>query len=152
MTIHTQTIFDYTNLFLNQLGLAAQAEIVYDKNNDLYQINLSSEEPGILIGRHGDTLSALQIILAQHLKTKTGEWLKIAVNINDYRQKREESLKTMADSVAASVVASGRAHALPPLPANERRIVHLHLSKHPQIVTESQGDGRSRSVVISPKV
>lgn len=148
---HTQVITDYTNLFLNQLAVTAQVKVEYDKDGDLYQITLNSEDPGVLIGHHGDTLSSLRTILAQHLKAKTGEWLNLTLNVNDYWQRREASLHAMADATIQQVLSTGQAHVLPPMPANERRAIHMYLSEHPQVTTSSDGEGRSRSVIISPK-
>ena len=148
---HTQAILDCAAQFLEHLGLVAQASIQYDPESDLYTINLASTDPGLLIGHHGDTLSSLQLILAQHLKAQTGQWLNLSVNVNDYRERRESTLHSLAESVANQVVASGQPHTLTPLPANERRIIHLFLANHPHVTTASVGEGRSRSVVISPK-
>lgn len=148
----TTQIGKYTHVFLDQLGVTASLKVKLDSQNDLYQINLTADKPDILIGHHGDTLYSLQIILAQHLKIETGQWLNISLNVNDYRQRREEALHTLADSVADQVIATNRPHTLTPLPANERRIIHLRLSDHPKVTTESVGEGRSRTIVISSKV
>lgn len=144
-------ISDYTAKFLEELGVPAIVTVNFDSGNNLYLISLSSDNPGLLIGYHGDTLGSFQLILAQHLKTQTGQWLNISVNINDYRQRRETALHELAESVANQVVATGQPHTLTPLPANERRVIHLHLSNHSLVITSSVGEGRSRSIVISPK-
>ncbi len=146
-----QIILTTTTSLLEQLGISVSAAVDYDATNELYQVNLSCENPGVLIGHHGETLAAVQLLLGQHLKAQTGEWVNLAVNVNDYRQRREEILHQLADNTVDQVVASGQPHSLPPLPANERRVVHLHLATHPQVKTESMGEGRYRSVVISPK-
>jgi spoIIIJ-associated protein len=124
----------------------------YDTENNLYYISLQSDNPAPLIGYHGDTLGALQTMLSQHLFTKTGEWLSLTVNVNDYRERRENALKAMADAAVNKVTTSGKAFTLPPLPANERRIIHMYLSERSDITTESVGEGRGRSVVITPKL
>lgn len=144
-------ISDYTVKFLKELGVPAIVTVNFDLGNNLYLISLSSDNPGLLIGYHGDTLGSFQLILAQHLKTQTGQWLNLSVNINDYRERRETALHELAESVANQVVATGQPHTLTPLPANERRIIHLHLSNHSRVTTSSVGEGRSRSIVISPK-
>ena len=137
---------------LTQVGYGGvEMSVQYDSTNNLYHISLSAKDPALLIGYHGDMLSALQLILGLHLHTKTDKWLNLSLNVNDYRERRETTLHSLADSVVDQVVSTGRPHMLPPLPANERRIIHLHLAEHPQVTTSSQGVGRSRSVVISPK-
>ncbi|OGC93120.1 hypothetical protein A3D85_00355 [Candidatus Amesbacteria bacterium RIFCSPHIGHO2_02_FULL_47_9] len=150
---HTQTLSDLTQDLLTHTGFGSEVEIQarYDPNENIYQVSLQTPSPAVLIGYHGETLSALQFILGQHVHTKTGEWLNLSVNINDYKERREQSLKALADSVVNQTLTTGIPHALPPLPASERRIVHLYLADHPQVTTSSQGIGRSRSVVISPK-
>lgn len=150
---HTQIVLDTTTTFLSQLGFGSEIEVhvVYDTVADIYQVFLKTASPALLIGYHGETLSALQLILGQHLHSKIGDWLNLSVNVNDYRERREDSLKALADSVVRQVVETGQPHLLPPMPASERRIVHLYLADHAQVSTSSEGVGRQRSIVISPK-
>ncbi len=138
-----------TQVFLGQLGIEAKVNVA--QVEDIYQVNLECANPGILICHHGETLFALQLLLGQHLKAKTGEWVSLAVNVNDYRERREQSLRELADNTVEQVVATGQPYTLPPMPAGERRIVHLYLADHSGVKTESMGTGRSRSVIISPK-
>jgi len=140
--------------FLTHLGFSSSVGVncSYNELEDSYQVLLESDTPALLIGYHGDTLAALQLLISLHLHSQTEQWLNLSLNVNDYRQRRETSLHSLADSAVDQVLATGLPHMLPPLPANERRIVHLHLSNHPKVSTSSQGVGRSRSVVISPKV
>lgn len=139
--------------FLSQLGYTSPYEttVVLDEANKIYQVTINTSDPAVLIGYHGDTISSLQLLLAQHLHSQSGEWTSITINVNDYRQRREQALQAMADTVVNRVIATNQPEALPPLPANERRIVHVYLTDHPQVTTESQGEGRFRTVVISPK-
>ncbi|MDO8488102.1 MAG: KH domain-containing protein, partial [bacterium] len=124
----TQTITQTADKFLQQLGIEAEVTVDFQKDEQLYQVNLKCTDPGVLIGHHGETLSAMQLILGQHLKAQTGEWLNLSVNVNDYRQRREQTLFLLADNTVEQVLATGQAHSLPPMPANERRIIHLHLA------------------------
>lgn len=144
-------ILDYTTNFLSQTGFGPEIQVEVSQVDDIYHIVLQTPSPALLIGYHGETLSALQLLLGQHLHAATGQWLNLSVNVNDYRERRETALKTMTDSVINQVVTTGLPHSLPPLPASERRIIHLYLADHPQVTTSSQGVGRSRSVIISPK-
>lgn len=137
--------------FLSHLGLKADVGVEFEKENNIYVVNLSCDDPGPLIGHHGETLSSLQLMVGQHLKAKTGDWVNLVVNVNDYRQRREQTLLQLADNTVKQVVTTGQAHSLPPMPANERRIIHLHLADNDQVTTESMGEGRNRSVVISLK-
>jgi len=148
-----EKIKDLPAQFLSQLGYTSPYEVAVslDEANKIYQVSITTSDPAILIGYHGDTISALQLLLAQHLHSQTGEWSSISINVNDYRERREQALQAMADTVVARVIATTHPEALPPLPANERRIIHMYLTDHPQVVTESQGEGRFRTVVVSPK-
>lgn len=146
----TQTV----QSFLSQMGFGQNVtfEVSFDKEDDRYQVLLKSDAPALLIGYHGNTLSGLQLFLSQHLHQKLGEWINLSVDVNDYRQRREQSLKILADSTVEKVLSSNQAYILPPMPASERRVVHVYLSEHPQVSTASSGEGKQRSVVISPKV
>ena len=139
--------------FLTRLGYTSPYEVatVFDPENKIYQITINTSDPAILVGYHGDTISSLQLLLSQHLHSQTTEWTSISINVNDYRQRRQQALQAMAATVVSRVVATHQAEALPPLPSNERRIVHVYLTDHPQVTTESQGEGRFRTVVVSPK-
>jgi len=142
-----------TEELLKQLGILEgnTIECRYLPDQDLHQILIQSTQPALLIGYHGETLSSLQLILGQHLRSRLQGWVNLSLNVNDYRERRETSLTALADSAVAQVLSTGQPHSLPPLPANERRIIHMYLADHPQVVTSSEGQGRSRCVIISPK-
>jgi spoIIIJ-associated protein len=150
----TNTVLSTTQELLSQLGFAEEVivEARYDLESDLYQVLLQTQNPALIIGYHGETLSALQLILGQHLHAATDTWLNLSVNVNDYRERRETTLTALADTAVSRVLATGQPHSLPPMPANERRIVHMHLADHPQVTTTSEGVGRTRCVIISPRV
>ncbi len=122
-----------------------------DGGSYLVQIDLAEQDTGILIGYHGDTIAALQLILGLLLHKKTGEWNRTIVNIGDYRQKRAESLKNTADDAVSRVLSSGEPIALFNLNPFERRVVHLHLESQPEVVSQSDGEGKNRHLVISLK-
>jgi spoIIIJ-associated protein len=134
---------------LDLLGVEAEIKISLDK--DLYQVQLETSDPGILIGYHGETLRAIQRIVAMIIYRQTEEWTKITVNVGDYRQRRQETLEKMAKVAAQKTRFSKEAQSLPPMPASERRIVHLVLAEEADIETVSEGEGRNRYVVVQPK-
>lgn len=149
---HSQQIQDLTTDLITRLGITnVSIEVRHEPENDIYLILLQSENPALLIGFHGETLSSLQLLLGQHLHSQLGSWVNLSLNVNDYRERRETILKNLAENAVAKVLATGLPHSLPPMPANERRIIHVYLSEHPQIVTASEGTGHSRGIVISPK-
>lgn len=152
-TPHIEPVTQVVTDFISRLGLDSDVTIStqYEPENDLYQVLLQTQNPALLIGYHGENLSSLQLLVGQHIHAATGEWLNLSLNINDYRERRETSLHALADSAVSRVLATGQPHSLPPLPAGERRIIHMYLADNPQVVTSSQGIGRARSVIVSPK-
>lgn len=114
--------------------------------------DIEGEDLGILIGRRGQTLACLQYIV----RLMTGNQMKVVVppiviDVNGYKQRRYQSLKTLAKRIAEEVEANGESFALEPMPAYERRIIHLALAENPGVTTESTGFGEDRKVVIIPR-
>lgn len=136
---------------LTLLGFEAKVEVSEDSKNQAMLIQIETAEPGVLIGYHGETISALQLILGIMVHKNLGEWMRVIVNIGDYRQKREEVLTRMAMNAAQRAHFSGQPVALDNLSASERRIIHLVLKDHVEVETYSEGEGRERKLVIKPK-
>jgi len=114
-------------------------------------LEVTGDDLGILIGRRGETLSSLQFLLNLMVGKQLNSWVRIVVDVEGYRARREESLRNLAARVADRARRSGQAIALEPMPANERRIVHLALQGNPYVTTESSGYGEERRVNIIPK-
>lgn len=138
---------------IRQLGFgdSVTLQTKFNPEGEIYQVLFQTENPSLLIGYHGENLSSMQLILAQHLHAATGEWLNLSLNVNDYRERRQFTLHSLADTAVSRVITTGQPHSLPPMPASERRIIHLYLAEHPRVITSSQGIGKNRSVIISPK-
>jgi spoIIIJ-associated protein len=109
------------------------------------------ENLGLLIGRRGETLSALQLLVSLIVSHRTKHRMRIIVDAENYRERREENLRSLALRVAQQVRNYRRSIALEAMPPHERRIVHLALADSPDISTESIGEGDARRVVISLK-
>jgi spoIIIJ-associated protein len=148
-TKNVKTIEKVVQKILELLEIEAKLTVV--KEEDVFQVQLEATDPGVLIGYHGETLKALQRMVAMIVYRQTGEWLKIVVNVGDYRQRRQESLEKMALSASQKVKLSQQSQALPPMSSAERRIIHLVLAEEPGVETISEGEGRERHVVIRPK-
>ena len=114
-------------------------------------LEVDGEDLGILIGRRGETLAALQYILrlivAHHEKAR----VPLTVDVEGYKQRRYGSLRELALRMAQQAVSTRQSRTLEPMPADERRIVHLALSVNPDVVTQSVGEGELRKVVIMPR-
>jgi len=131
--------------------LEVKATFKAGQKEGFINIDLETESPGVLIGYHGDALSAFQLILSMMVYRDANEWPRIVVNVGDYRQRRKEALERMAASACQKVKFSGKEYELPAMSAAERRIIHVALADDSEIGTESRGEGRERRVVIKPK-
>jgi spoIIIJ-associated protein len=110
-----------------------------------------NENLGLLIGRRGETLAALQLLVSLIVSHRTKHRMRIIVDAENYRERREENLRSLAQRVAQQVRSYRRSIALEAMPPNERRIVHITLADSNDISTESIGEGDERRVVISLK-
>ncbi|MBN1138167.1 MAG: Jag N-terminal domain-containing protein [Anaerolineae bacterium] len=114
-------------------------------------LNIRGEDLGILIGRRGETLSDLQYLVRLIVSHRMKHWTDLVVDVESYRSRRRRALESLATRVAERVAASGRLQALEPMPAYERRVVHVTLRNHPLVTTQSVGVGEKRKVTIVPR-
>lgn len=114
-------------------------------------IDLAGDDSGLLIGHRGQTLQALQFLVNLIVRQKFGESVRVVLDVEHYRQRRETSLRDMATKVATRVVQSSRSITLEPMSPADRRIVHITLAEHSGVTTESTGEGEDRKVTIMPK-
>ncbi|MFC2016664.1 RNA-binding cell elongation regulator Jag/EloR [Chloroflexota bacterium] len=114
-------------------------------------LNIKGDDLGILIGRRGQTISCLQYIVRLIVGHKLKDWVPIVIDVEGYKQRRYQTLQAFARRMAEQVEAKEAPFTLEPMPAYERRIVHLTLADHPDVTTESTGQGEARRVVILPK-
>ena len=114
-------------------------------------LEVEGEDLGVLIGRRGETLTALQYLLNLMVTRQKGEGNYFTVDIEGYRRRREDQLRTLAQRTAEVVKRTKRPVTLEPMPPNERRIIHLTLSEDRYVETDSLGEGEDRKVSISPK-
>ena len=112
-------------------------------------IDLAGEDSGLLIGRRGQTLQALQF-LVNLIVRKQFEGVRVMLDVENYRQRRESQLRDMATKVAERVAQTNRSITLEPMPPADRRIIHTSLTDHPEVSTESTGEGEGRKVTIMP--
>jgi spoIIIJ-associated protein len=114
-------------------------------------LNITGDDLGILIGRRGETLRALQYLVRLMVSHRLKHWTNLVVDVEGYLTRRRRSLESIALRVAEQVARTGRSQALEPMPAYERRVVHVTLRKHPEVATQSVGEGERRKVTIIPK-
>lgn len=152
-----QTITEIQHLtqeLLNKLGFSPEIVVEVDESA-VVQVNLKydahdEEERGVLIGYHGETLRSLQLILGMIVNKNRDEWVPVMVDIDGYRQRREEQLVALAQRVAEKVLYLKEPIALSPMSAADRRIVHLTLQDIEGVESESSGSGYQRKVVVKP--
>ncbi len=143
---------DLSEELLELMGVSGKVEVVDDPENQALVVNISSEnETGLLIGRHGATLLCLQAAIGMMLKQKLGEWVRVIVNVGDWRQKEEEHLRSLAEAAAERVRTTGEAQSIYNLSASQRRIIHMALAADPTLTTESLGEGEERYLVVKKK-
>ena len=114
-------------------------------------IDINGPDSGLLIGRRGNTLHSLQFIVQSIVRQQFDEEVRVALDVEQYRQRREDSLREMADRVADRVAQTGRSITLEPMAPSDRRVIHLYLGEREGIRTESVGFGDSRKVQIIPE-
>ena len=144
------TVGKITEDLLNRLDIAGSVSVDIDETA-AYRVHIETEETGLLIGFHGKTLESLQIILGIIVSKELATWVKVYVNVGDYREKREEALMLMAQHAAERALTMGRPVELANLSASERRVIHLTLSGDERVETESVGEGSRRTLLVKPK-
>src|SRR5574340_465600 len=132
--------------------IKAQVVPPADENDQkMVLVEVQGDDLSILIGRRSETLNALQYISSLIISKEAGQWVPLLIDVQGYRARRERQLRVLARRMADQVNHTGRRMALEPMPANERRIIHLELREHPDVSTESMGEEPNRKVTIIPK-
>lgn len=114
-------------------------------------LDIEGDDLGILIGRKGETLGYLQYLLNLMVQRQVGEGNMFTIDVEGYRRRRERQLTTLARRMADQVRRTRKGITLEPMPANERRIVHIALAEDRQVMTESSGEGEDRAISILPR-
>jgi spoIIIJ-associated protein len=113
-------------------------------------LDIHGKDLSILIGRQAETLNALQYIASLIVGKELGRAITVIVDVEGYRVRREQQVRQLARKMAEQAIKTGRRQVLEPMPANERRFVHIELRKNPEVTTESVGEGSRRKVTIIP--
>ena len=139
-----------TEDLLSRLSVTGAVDADVDETG-AYRVHIETEETGLLIGFHGRTLESFQIILGTLVSKQLESWVRVYVNVGDYREKREEALMLMAQHAAERAVATGRPIELSHMSPSERRVIHLTLAGDERVETESVGEGNTRTLLVKPK-
>lgn len=148
-----KTTSEVIDNIISLLGVDVVSTLAQVEREDLGGpvFEIEGDDAGLLIGRRGDTLKALQFLVKYLVSQKLDANVNILVDVEGYQDRRYQSLMNMARGVAQRVADSGRPITLEPMPPNERRIVHMALADHHRVTTESTGSGSSRQVVVQLK-
>lgn len=139
--------------FVTDLGVKAEVSVTEETTEEgpSYLVALQGEDLAVLIGFHGETLNSLQLLLSLIVSKKLDQWTRLTLDAGDWRAKRFETLSDMALSAADKVVSSGEEMSLPIMSSSDRRLVHLALQDHANVITESAGEEGYRRVVIKKR-
>lgn len=132
-------------------ALSVSPRVQIEEDDEQITFSMYGDEVGILIGRRGDTLNALQFLLSLAVNRRLNSHKRIILDCENYRQRRAETLQALAHRMADKARKTGRRVSLDPMNAAERRIVHLALENEPQVKAESYGEDPHRKIVIYPQ-
>jgi spoIIIJ-associated protein len=134
---------------IESMRITADVSVTQSATGELpVALNIDGDDLGVLIGRRGQTLASLQYVVRLIVAEKLKMWVPINVDVAGYKKRRYESLQSLALRLAEQVQRNRRLIMLEPMPADERRIIHLALADNPDITTQSMGEGEMRKVAI----
>lgn len=141
---------------IERMGIDAEVSAHFGEADDArsrvpLMVEVNGKDLSILIGPQAETLNALQYIASLIVGKELGRSVPLVVDVEGYRMRRAQAIRRMARTMADQAVKSGRRQTLEPMPANERRLVHIELRDHPDVYTESTGEDPRRKVMIIPK-
>jgi spoIIIJ-associated protein len=152
LTVARETVSE----LLEKMKISAHVTSEYGEADDSRSrvpvlVNVNGDDLSILIGKRAETLNALQYITSLILNKEIGRSIPLVVDVQGYRKRREAQLQQLAGRMADQAIKTGRRQVLEPMPANERRIIHIELRNNPQVTTESIGEDPRRKITIIPK-
>ncbi|NPV42558.1 MAG: protein jag [Firmicutes bacterium] len=145
---------DFAFRFISRIIAAMKINVNIDiqqEEDDLIHINLQGPNLGILIGKRGQTLDALQYIVGLAVNKHTDKFIRVIIDGEGYRKRREKTLVQLADRMAKKVKETGKKIIMEPMPPHERRIIHTALQRDPKIFTHSEGEEPYRRIIIDLK-
>jgi len=141
-----KVVTEILDTLLELLGVTGKVEILSDEIP--LDLNIQGDDLGILIGRRGQTLASLEYITKLMVVGRLKVWIPLTLDVAGYKKRRRDSLQRLALHLAEQVKSRRSAITMEPMPADERRIVHLTLADNPDVTTQSMGEGENRKVVI----
>ncbi|WP_434310412.1 RNA-binding cell elongation regulator Jag/EloR [Hominifimenecus sp. rT4P-3] len=145
------TAHDFLADVFRTMNMEVEIDVVYNDEEKTMDIDLKGDDMGILIGKRGQTLDSIQYLTSLVVNKYTEEYIRVKVDIENYRERRKETLETLAKNISYKVKRTKRPVALEPMNPYERRVIHSALQGDRYVVTRSEGEEPFRHVVISLK-
>lgn len=149
------SVEDQAKKFLDEvfhaMNMVVAIDAKFDEEQNLLEVELSGEEMGVLIGKRGQTLDSLQYLISLVVNKGTGEYIRVKVDTENYRQRRKETLENLAKNISYKVKRTKRPVSLEPMNPYERRIIHSALQNDRYVTTHSEGEEPFRRVVVTLK-
>lgn len=149
------SVVDTAKNFLNDvfaaMNLTVVVDVEYDEEKSEMDVDLSGDEMGVLIGKRGQTLDSLQYLLSLVVNKEAGDYIRVKVDTENYRERRRETLENLAKNIAYKVKRTKRPVSLEPMNPYERRIIHSALQNDKYVTTHSEGEEPFRRVVVTLK-
>ncbi len=142
---------DFLTDMFNTMNMEVEVEVIYHEEEKNMEIDLRGDDMGILIGKRGQTLDSIQYLTSLVVNKNTEDYIRVKVDIENYRERRKETLETLARHIAYKVKRTKHSVSLEPMNPYERRIIHASLQEDKYVVTRSEGEEPYRHVVISLK-
>ena len=150
-----ETLQDKAIEFLEQvfdaMNMAVDISVEYNETEKEMNVNLKGDDMGILIGKRGQTLDSLQYLVSLVVNKSSSDYIRVKLDTENYRERRKETLETLAKNIAYKVKRTKRSVSLEPMNPYERRIIHAALQNDKYVVTRSDGEEPFRHVIISLK-
>lgn len=135
--------------FIEKLGI--EGDFTLEESDGTLLVLLNTNDSGIVIGYHGEILEAMQLVLSLMVARKLDRFIRITVEVGDYRKNREEYLKQLAEKMKERALSEQREQVISQLKPWERRVIHLFFQDDQDVLSESEGEGRDRILVIKPR-
>ena len=142
---------DFLCKVFEAMGVKAEAEISFDEEEKVMNINLTGDDMGMLIGKRGQTLDSLQYLVSLVANKDSDTYIKVKLDTENYRERRKETLENLAKNIANKVRRTRHSVALEPMNPYERRIIHSVLQNNKFVETHSEGEEPYRKVIVSLK-
>ncbi len=142
---------DFIKNVTERLGMNIEQEVSFNEKDNLLKIELKGEGLGLLIGRRGETLDSIQYLTNIFVNKKSDDYIKVTIDAENYRERREESLVSLAKRTASKAVKYRKNMVIEPKNPYERRIIHEALQDYPEVTTYSVGEDPNRKVIVAYK-